>query len=313
MFMKAWEWLKKYFIPHEGNEHKPHFLRTKTTLIILGCVLFIEACFLANALLISKTNLSAVILQNALINGTNTTRVGDKVPALKESALLDVAAKMKAEDMAAKSYFAHTSPAGITPWYWFEKVGYDYVYAGENLAVNFSDSSDVIQAWLNSPAHRNNLLNSHFTDIGIGMATGMYEGKSTVFIVQMFGASAKLGASPAPAAKPVAVAPEKAPDEMYTSVKGAADTAPTNVGPENYAGTTAPTLVQDLVVSPRRATDYIYAGLRALIALALIFAVFIKIRIQHWRLIFNGVVMIIMINAALILNHYVSLASAAIH
>jgi len=47
--------------------------------------------------------------------------------------------------------------------------------------------------------------------------------------------------------------------------------------------------------------------------LALIFAVFIKIRIQHWRLIFNGVVMIIMINAALILNHYVSLASAAIH
>ena len=61
---------------------------------------------------------------------------------------------MKAQDMATLGYFAHVSPDGKTPWYWIEKVGYDYQYAGENLAINFSDSKDVTNAWMASPLHK---------------------------------------------------------------------------------------------------------------------------------------------------------------
>ncbi len=94
---------------------------------------------------------------------------------------------MKADDMATKGYFAHTSPEGLTPWYWFAQVGYNYTYAGENLAINFNESKDVDTAWLASPTHRANILNSHYTEIGIATAQGMYKGVQATFVVQMFG------------------------------------------------------------------------------------------------------------------------------
>jgi hypothetical protein len=109
--------------------------------------------------------------------------------------LLTVAAQDKANDEATKGYFAHTSPQGLTPWYWFQQVGYNFDYAGENLAVNFSDSEDVTTAWMNSPEHRANILNTDFTQIGIAAAQGVYEGEPTTFVVEEFG-------TPAPAAAP---------------------------------------------------------------------------------------------------------------
>ena len=57
-------------------------------------------------------------------------------------------------DMAEKSYFAHTSPEGLTPWYWITLAGYRFSLAGENLAIDFTESEDVENAWMNSPAHR---------------------------------------------------------------------------------------------------------------------------------------------------------------
>jgi hypothetical protein len=94
---------------------------------------------------------------------------------------------MKANDMATKGYFAHTSPEGLSPWYWFKQAGYDFVYAGENLAVNFSDSAEVDKAWMNSPGHRDNILNTKYTEVGIATANGMYQGRPTTFVVQEFG------------------------------------------------------------------------------------------------------------------------------
>ncbi len=57
--------------------------------------------------------------------------------------VLERAAQAKADDMAAKSYFSHNSPDGVTPWFWLNQAGYVFTYAGENLAANFSDSIDV--------------------------------------------------------------------------------------------------------------------------------------------------------------------------
>src|SRR3989338_10289262 len=102
------------------------------------------------------------------------------------SPILQKAAQLKAEDMAAKEYFAHDSPEGLKPWHWFEEAGYDFRSAGENLAVYFSDSAEVERAWMNSPSHRANLLSEHFTEIGIALSQGQYQGHDTVYVVQMF-------------------------------------------------------------------------------------------------------------------------------
>jgi hypothetical protein len=93
--------------------------------------------------------------------------------------------------MAQNGYFAHTSPEGKSPWYWFKQGGYVFNYAGENLAVDFSDSADVERAWMNSPTHRSNILNNKFTEIGVATAVGTLNGRQTTFVVQEFGTPAR--------------------------------------------------------------------------------------------------------------------------
>jgi len=118
-----------------------------------------------------------------LVNGR---RAENNLPELKVSPLLTQVAQMKAEDMARKGYFAHISPEGVTPWYWFNKVGYRYAYAGENLAVSFTDSEEVTEAWMNSASHKANIVGRYYEEIGTGVATGTLNGKVTTFVVQVY-------------------------------------------------------------------------------------------------------------------------------
>ena len=132
--------------------------------------------------------LVGVVLPAVVVNLTNDNRA-DTTP-LSRSSVLDEAASAKAAHMAEHSYFAHFAPDGTTPWYFFDEAGYVYAHAGENLAIHFSDSAEVVEAWMNSPAHRQNIENSLFTEIGVGTAKGRYKGYDTVFVVQLFGAPA---------------------------------------------------------------------------------------------------------------------------
>jgi len=129
----------------------------------------------------------AAVISAVLVDLANDDRTELALPELKVNPVLVAAAQAKADDMAAKSYFSHTSPEGYNSWHWFKEAGYDYHYAGENLAVNFSDSSDVQEAWMASPTHRENIVNLRYSEIGIATAVGMYKGKEAVFAVQMFG------------------------------------------------------------------------------------------------------------------------------
>lgn len=133
------------------------------------------------------TDFLSAVVSSVLVDLTNTDRASANLSELKINPKLIEAAQAKADDMASKSYFAHNSPEGRTPWYWFGKAGYDYKYAGENLAVNFVESKDVEQAWMASPTHKWNIMNKNFTEIGIATSTGIYEGKEAIFVVQMFG------------------------------------------------------------------------------------------------------------------------------
>lgn len=124
---------------------------------------------------------------NVLINHTNEARLDNNLPELRYSQKLTDAAKAKVSHMIENDYFAHTSPDGISPWFWVEEEDYQYRHVGENLALGFRDSRATVDAWLNSPGHRRNILNSDFTEIGIAVMPERENGQGDVFIVQLFG------------------------------------------------------------------------------------------------------------------------------
>lgn len=128
----------------------------------------------------------ATVLVGTLNTLTNSERESQNLSVLTGNPLLDKSAQLKANDMAEKGYFAHNGPDGRKPWYWFEQVGYKYSYAGENLAVDFNESEDVVSAWMNSPTHRANIVKGVYTEVGTAIATGTYKGKEAVFVVQHY-------------------------------------------------------------------------------------------------------------------------------
>lgn len=181
-------WFRRNFIPSKSNAFRPNILQTAAVvgMVVLVLISFAIANFQSLIWVTSEWLVSAV-LPAIVADATNEARTEEALTPLTRSAVLDRAAELKAKDMADNNYFAHWSPAGLSPWHWFEEAGYRYIHAGENLAVHFTDSNAVVEAWLNSPSHRQNILNSNYTEIGIGTATGKFEGHDTVFVVQLFG------------------------------------------------------------------------------------------------------------------------------
>jgi hypothetical protein len=90
--------------------------------------------------------------------------------------------------MVDNDYFAHTSPQDVDPWHWLEEVEYQYKYAGENLAMDFSSAAAVHKAWMKSESHKDNILSSKYTEIGVAVLEGTIENRQTKVAVQFFGA-----------------------------------------------------------------------------------------------------------------------------
>jgi len=299
-------WLKKYFIPHRGNDHKPHIFRSRGRLVLLSTALLIEIFFVASVLVLTNTNFLADVMVSVLVSQTNQNRAIAGVQTLKVSPLLEKAAQEKADDMAAKGYFAHVSPDGKTPWYWLDKIDYNFSSAGENLAVNFFDSTDIENAWMNSPGHRENILNPKYTEIGIATARGMYDGKETVFVVQFFG-------KPTPTQQvlaPVKVTQKSPKQEQFLAVKGAEAkevvVVPPQAPKENAAQTVS---VQNLVGSPRQTVNILYFILIAFVIAALAIGVFVEIRIQHTAPILSGLLLIAILSGVVYVNFMVATVS----
>ncbi len=139
--------------------------------------------------------------QNNALSGqvfalTNTERKDNKKKELEWSSLLCQSAKLKAQDLINNNYFDHISPAGVTPWHWFDVAGYKYTFSGENLALNYYTAQSANEALMNSKGHRENILNVNFSQIGIAYTRGKINGQDAFVIVEHFGA-------PAPAVPPV--------------------------------------------------------------------------------------------------------------
>jgi hypothetical protein len=320
--MKIGKVLKKYLIPCQENDYKPHFLRSETASTIIILVFVIEMAMIGQALLLAdKSDFLAEVLPSVLVDLANSDRTLNSAGTLTVNPKLQEAAQLKANDMAAKGYFAHVTPEGFEPWHWLDQVGYSYTYAGENLAVNFFDSIDVEKAWMASPTHRQNLVKPQYTEVGIAMAPGIYKGQNTIFVVQFFGAPKVLAAavpvpvstgSPQVTATPIAkvtpvtiakVTPTVAPTVSKASpIPTATQIAQVKAAETSNVRTPSPSLIRKILSSPRTTDKYLLYTLLIITCAALALAVIIEIRVQHKHIIANGLGLIVVIGLGFIIN-----------
>jgi len=313
--------LRKYFIPNEKNEYKPHILRRASVTAISSIALLVFLFGLLHVNIIEKTNLLSAVISKTLVMLANNNRIANSLGYLVSNPLLERAAQMKADDMASKSYFAHVSPEGVNPWHWFTSAGYNFVYAGENLAINFSDSVDVDRAWMSSPAHKANILNDKFTEIGIATAKGYYNGRETVFVVQMFGrprasnlpafaertivpltVSAETNNTPTVPATPLSpvnspVLGSTLPPEIFVAVESAEEEIAEEVVVSDASPVKTATLAEELMASPKKTVSALYLALGIFVLASLLLMIFIEIRRQHPKLILLGISLLLLISS----------------
>src|SRR3990167_3543451 len=202
---KVEETLAKFLIPHHRNKHHPYLIRHMSIFALTGFILVLQMFFNIRAGKMQVLGFATSIFKNEIITLTNQERQNNSSSQLAENSLLDQAAASKAAYMFSKNYWAHYAPDGTSPWYFFNQAGYKYIWAGENLARDFQTSEGVVQGWLNSPSHRENLLNKSYQDIGVAVLNGVMEGEKTTLVVQLFGTqptpakAAPLAQSPPPA------------------------------------------------------------------------------------------------------------------
>jgi uncharacterized protein YkwD len=187
------------FIPTKKNCFRPHAFRHKLlSLYSLGLLLsqlVLGVSFYSGPAMIME-NVESMKLN--IIDLTNKERTKNELNELKESEVLDKAAEDKLNDMFKNNYWDHKSPIGKMPWDFMKQENYSYIYAGENLAKGFVDSTSTVDAWMNSPSHKDNLLSSRYKEIGVAIGNGTINGKPTTLVVQMFGSPQTQLASSSP-------------------------------------------------------------------------------------------------------------------
>lgn len=155
---------------------------------------------------------STEISASALLSSTNTERSKNSASNLTLNGQLSAAAQAKANDMSARNYWSHNTPDGNPPWVFITNAGYSYSRAGENLAYGFATSADTITGWMNSPSHRDNLLNKDYSEVGFGFTNAPNynnNGQETI-VVAMYATPYAKTSTAAPAPKtPVAGTPKQ--------------------------------------------------------------------------------------------------------
>lgn len=141
------------------------------------------------------SNQLSIFSNDTIIQLTNEARAESSLPALVSNAALTAAAEAKLDDMAAQGYFSHESPDGRQPWDFISYQGYAYRAAGENLARGFTDEISLVTAWLESPSHRDNVLNGAYHDIGVASRYITTDGRPGIVVVELFGSLRSSGAA----------------------------------------------------------------------------------------------------------------------
>lgn len=178
------------FAPHPHNNHKAKVLQPRSIIILIG--LFIMGRSIVDMTIGLQPGILGYASQidpEKVIELTNNERLNAGLTIVMVNDELNQAALAKATDMFENNYWAHISPTGTEPWQFITNSGYKYQHAGENLARDFSNPTDIVKAWMASPTHRKNLLDERYKDIGIAVVDGTINGVETTLVVQMFGST----------------------------------------------------------------------------------------------------------------------------
>jgi uncharacterized protein YkwD len=272
--MKFVKLLTHLFIPHESNNQKAKILHSGSlALIAVFLIVFQLVLSYAHTAFPSVLGYAANISPGEVVRLTNAQRAASGLAPLTENSKLDSAALAKGNDMLAKGYWAHFAPDGTSPWSFFLTFGYRYRYAGENLARDFSDPSSAVNAWMNSPTHKDNILNPKYKEIGIGVVEGSLSGVDTTIIVQFFGApaggepaisevKAKDVSAVASSSKPVIKKATPAPTTVVVATFSPTPTASPSPSPTSANAATS-------FISPFQTTKGISLGVTGLLLLVL--------------------------------------------
>lgn len=181
--------VKMAVIPHKKNNYFPHIINRFGILIVI--VLAIGIQFVYNFTSSGEVlGVSSDVTVVSLLDQTNEARSQANVAPLRLDEKLNAAAYLKAQDMIEGQYWAHVSPGGTQPWKWFGDVDYKYSEAGENLAKNFYSTKAVMTAWMNSPEHKKNIVNTNYQDVGFAIVDGVIDNKAITIIVALYGKKA---------------------------------------------------------------------------------------------------------------------------
>lgn len=216
MLARLVETFRHLFTPHHTNNHRPKLLYPASLVSLAALVLS------ANVSVRALSGVTGGVLGyvsditiEQVLEQTNQQRIERGLSVFRLDDTLSDAARRKASDMFTFDYWAHTNPQnGQEPWYFFDSVGYRYRYAGENLARDFATTTPMIEAWMNSSSHRDNLLSPRYIDTGIAVVNGKLAGIETTLVVQLFGS--RQSAAVAPRIIPEAKAESRAKGEDNT-------------------------------------------------------------------------------------------------
>lgn len=254
--------MKRFLLPTSQNNYTPYLLH-RSALVVYVLVIFLFNVIVGQ---LGLSTVQAAVDAGTLYSLHNSNRSANGLGALSVNSQLVTSATNKAQAMLSSDCWDHYCPPGTSPWSFILNAGYEYIYAGENLGEGFSNSSTLMNAWMNSPTHRANVLSGNFTEIGIGFAYGNYQGNpnNTVVVVH-FGSKQKVSA-PAPTEKPVVQvttkavtptnkpAPTSVPTIKPTSIPGTNITEPLNGAILNTSepeikGTKADLSVLDIIIN----------------------------------------------------------------
>lgn len=179
---------KHLFLPHPQTHKKAHLISAPALAVYIAIFIVLQMGFrLVSTVRPEILGIASNVNQQELINLTNAKRQVLGLAPVIEDSKLNAAALAKAENMFAENYWAHYSPSGKDPWGFIQKSGYKFTNAGENLARNFYTSNEVVDAWMASSTHRDNIVNPKYKNIGMAVVEGTLNGQPTLLIVQEFG------------------------------------------------------------------------------------------------------------------------------
>jgi hypothetical protein len=156
---------------------------------------------LTGIFLMPKIAYLTIINKDSIINLSNQERLKNDCEPLTENKLLTQAAYEKGRAILDKQLFQHEIDDNKFS-YWIKKAGYDYYFVGENLAIDFITAEGVVRAWMGSPSHKENIINESYSEIGVAVLDGFFNGKNTILVVQIFGSPANEHFAPATSEEP---------------------------------------------------------------------------------------------------------------